>query len=281
MSFVGMGGRAWLALAAACFVLSVARRAAAEDDATAKARVHLRAGIADYDEGRYTEAANEMEQAYALRPLPDLQYDLAQCYERLGRLEDAAKAYESYVGARRDAPDLELVKKRIENLRERAKAVAAGQEAAALASTESVKWRTIVRYVEVPPPPGRVARAAAYGLFALGAAGVATGVAFAVLTVQASNAVHDGGSTTNPPNFSSSDLRVKQDAAKLYPIGTGVGFGGGALAVGGGLGLYLAGRKLDRAAPKQRERDSEQASIKSIAPYFSASSGGIAVSGAF
>ena len=280
MSFVGMGGRAWLALAVACFAVSVARRAAADDDATTKARVHLRAGIADYDEGRYTEAANEMEQAYALRPLPDLQYDLAQCYERLGRLEDAAKAYEAYVGARRDAPDLELVKKRIENLHERAKAVAAGQEASAPEPAQ-VKWRTIVVYREVPPPPGRVARAASYGLFALGAAGVATGIAFAVLTVQASNAVHDGGSTTNPPVWGSSTLRARQDAAKLYPIGTGIGFGVGALAVGGGIGLYLAARKLDHEAVKQRERDSEQASIKSIAPFFSASSGGIAVSGAF
>jgi tetratricopeptide (TPR) repeat protein len=277
MSFVGMGGRAWLALAAACFALSVARRAAAEDDATAKARVHLRAGIADYDEGRYTEAANEMEQAYALRPLPDLQYDLAQCYERLGRLEDAAKAYESYVGARRDAPDLELVRKRIENLHERAKAVAAGQEAAAQASTESVKWRTIVRYVEVPPPPGRVARAASYGLFALGAAGVATGIAFAVLTAQASNKVHGGGNLMNPPSFDTQS--ATQNAARLYPIGTGIGFGVGALAVGGGIGLFLAGRRLDRDAQKQR--DSEQASLTGIAPYFNASGGGVAMTGAF
>jgi tetratricopeptide (TPR) repeat protein len=276
-----MGGRAWLALAAACFAVTLARRADADDATTAKARVHLRAGIADYDEGRYAEAANEMEQAYALRPLPDLQYDLAQCYERLGRLEDAAKAYETYIGARSEAADREVVKKRIENLRERAKAVAAGQEATAPPPVESVKWRTIVVYKEAPPPPGRVARAAAYGLFALGAAGVATGVAFAVLTVQASNAVHDGGSTTNPPVWGSSTLAARQDAAKLYPIGTGIGFGVGALAVGGGIGLYLAGRKLDREAQKQRERDSEQASIKSIAPYFSASSGGIAVSGAF
>jgi tetratricopeptide (TPR) repeat protein len=275
-----MGGRAWLALAAACFAVMTAGRVEAEDDATAKARVHLRAGIADYDEGRYTEAANEMEQAYALRPLPDLQYDLAQCYERLGRLEDAAKAYETYLGSRHDAPDLDVVKKRIENLRERAKTVAAGGDATqAAAPAEQVKWRTIVVYREVPPPPGRVARATAYGLFALGAAGVATGIAFAVLTAQASSAVHDGGSTTNPPVWGSSTLSARQDAAKLYPIGTGIGFGVGALAVGSGIGLYLAGRKVDREAQKQR--DSEQASVKSIAPYFNASSGGVAVSGAF
>jgi tetratricopeptide (TPR) repeat protein len=272
-----MGGRAWLVVAALLF--GAAGTAHAEDEGTAKARVHLRAGIADYDEGRYAEAASEMEQAYAIRPLPDLQYNLAQCYERLGRLDDTVKAYEAYLDGRHDAPDTEVVKKRVENLHARIAAAASGQAPVA-APVEKTVFKTIVVYRALPPPPGRVARAAAYGLFVLGAAGVATGIAFAVLTSQASSAVHDGGSTSSPPNFAQSRYAGLQDAARLYPIGTGVGFGVAALAVGGGVGLYLAGRKLDREAAK-RERENEQAHVDGIAPYFGTNGGGLAVRGTF
>lgn len=254
---------------------------AAEDEATGKARIHLRAGIADYDEGRYAEAANEMEQAYALKPLADLQYNLAQCYERLNRLTDAARAYETYLSGRRDAPDRETVQKRIDNLHERAKAEAEGRKPVE-APPERVVFKTLVVYREIPAPPGRAARWAAYALGALGVIGLGTGVAFAVLTVQAGKDVHGQGSLSSPPVFDG-DLRAKQDAAHLYPIGTGVGFAIGGVAIGGAVGLYLSGRKIDREAVKQRER--EQVLIPSIAPFYARTGNntvaGIAAQGRF
>ena len=117
-----------------CFLLlaSLAGRATAgEDPAVAKARIHLRAGIADYDEGRYAEAASQMEQAYAIKPVADLQYNLAQCYERLDRLKDAIKAYEVYLDGSANAPDRDAVGKRIVNLRERVKAEDEGRKSVA------------------------------------------------------------------------------------------------------------------------------------------------------
>src|SRR3954469_21553271 len=90
---------------------------AQQDDKTERARIHLKAAIAYYDEGRYEDAAREMSVAYELKPLPDLQYNLAQCYERLGRYEDAARAYETYLGARSDAPDKRQITARVESLR--------------------------------------------------------------------------------------------------------------------------------------------------------------------
>jgi tetratricopeptide (TPR) repeat protein len=254
-------------------LLCLAHRArAAEDESTSKARIHLRAGIADYDEGRYTEAANEMEQAYALRPLPDLQYNLAQCYERLNRLEDAAKAYEVYLGGQVNAADRVLVGRRIENLRARAKAQTEGTTAPALPPQEKVVFKTLVVYREAPPPPGRAARWAAWAVGALGLAGIGTGIAFAVLTAKAGQEVHDQGNLMNPQPFNS----ATQDAAHLYPIGTGVGFAVGGLGVGGALGLYFASRKVDRDAAKQREH--EQALLPTLAPFY-ARSGGASVSG--
>ena len=250
---------------------------AVDDPAVRIARIHLRAGMADYDEGRYAEAAAEMEQAYAVKPLPELQYNRAQCYERLGRFADAVRAYEAYVAGTPPSDETELVKKRIENLRGRAEGIPP-----APAAPEKVVFKTLVVYRDTPPPPGRAARAAAYGLGALGLAGLATGVAFAVLTSQASHDVRSGGSVSEPPVFDGA-LRSKQDAARLYPIGTGVGFGIGALAIGGAVGLWVYSRKIDREA--QREREQELAKLPTLSPFYASHAGqtttGLALSGRF
>ncbi|MEO6951602.1 MAG: tetratricopeptide repeat protein [Polyangia bacterium] len=260
------------------FLLAAPAAAFAADDPQVRvARIHLRAGMADYDEGRYAEAAAEMEQAYAQKPLPELQYNMAQCYDRLGRWNDAVRAYESYLAGTPPSNETELVKKRIVNLRERADAAAAGRAQTARAP-EKVVFKTLVVYREVPPPPGRAARAAAYGLGALGLAGLATGIAFAVLTAQASKDVQNGGSVDMPQPFDGA-LRAKQDAARLYPIGTGVGFGIGALAIGGAVGLWVYGRKVDREA--QHEREQDLAKIPMVAPFYASHTGGVAVTGRF
>src|ERR1700743_3421616 len=103
-------------LAFALVCLLVCRVAFAQDEATERARIHLKAAIAYYDEARYEDAAREMETAYGIKQLPDLQYNLAQCYERLGRYDAAAHAYESYLAANPGAPDRNLVTTRIANL---------------------------------------------------------------------------------------------------------------------------------------------------------------------
>lgn len=70
----------------ACIVLVLSltplAHAATEEEKTERARTHIKAGIAYYDEGRYEDAAKEMRVAYELKPLADLQYDLAQCRRR-------------------------------------------------------------------------------------------------------------------------------------------------------------------------------------------------------
>jgi len=240
----------------------------AEDPKTERARIHVKAAIAYYDEGKYEDAAREMTVAYSLKPLPDLQYNLAQCYERLNKLEEAATAYEVYLSGRGpDAQDRKVVQTRIENLRERKKAAEAGQPPPP-PPVEKVVLKTVVIYREVPPPPGRAARGAAYGLWILGAAGVASGIAFAVLAQQASDEVTAGGNQTNPPSFD--QFRVTEENAKNYPIISGVTFAVGALALAGGVALYLVGNKIDKEAPKL-----------TLAPSLGPNGGGLVVAGRF
>ena len=248
-------------------IIGSARVATAQDDKTERARIHLKAAIAYYDEARYEDAAREMEAAYQLKPLPDLQYNLAQCYERLGRYTDAATAYETYLKANAAAPDRKLVETRIGNLRDRAAATAAGSQVTPLPA-EKVVFKTIVVYKTAPPPPGRGVRIAAYGLGVLALGAAASGVAFAVLAKQDADAVSKGGSTTMPPPFDAQS--ATQKSGQIDVIVSGVSFGVAGLCAAGAIGLYLLGNKIDKEAPKL-----------TMAPSLSPTGGGFVLAGRF
>jgi len=235
----------------------------------------LKAAIAYYDDGRYEDASREMRAAYDLRPLPDLQYNLAQCYERLNKLEEAARSYEAYLAVKNNPPDRKNVQARIDNLRERARAEAAGQAVPAPVEKEKVVIKTIVVYREAPPPPGRAARWAAYGLWVLGAGGLATGIAYAVLAKQAADDVSKGGNVLNPPIFDGT-ARDTQESGKSYPIVAGVGFGVAVVAVAAGAALFAVGNKIDKEAARREKEQAWQ-----IGPAFAANGGGLVVSGRY
>jgi tetratricopeptide (TPR) repeat protein len=238
-------------LVAIVVVMLAAAAARADDEKTERARIHLKAGIAYYDEARYDDAVREMEAAYQLKSLPDLQYDLAQCYERLGRWDDAATSYEIYLKS--GPEDRKLVATRIANLRERARAAAAGAPAPAAPPVEKVVFKTLVVYRDKPPLPGRGVRVAAYGVGALALGALASGIAFAVLASKEADQVTNGGSTITAPPFDGS-ARDAQSRGQTDVIASGVSFGIAGLCAGGAIGLYLYGHKLDREFSKTLAR---------------------------
>jgi tetratricopeptide (TPR) repeat protein len=61
------------------------------------AQEHFARGQSLYDATRYEAALHEFEVAQSIRPAPALLYDMAKCLERLGRKEEAARAYARYV----------------------------------------------------------------------------------------------------------------------------------------------------------------------------------------
>ncbi len=274
-----MALRIWVVVVVLLACRAVLAQEAADDEKTSRARIHLKAAIAYYDDGRYEDASREMRAAYDLRPLPDLQYNLAQCYERLNKLEDAARAYETYLQQKTDAPDRKNVQTRIDNLRERARAEAAGQALPATVAGEKVVFKTIVVYREKAAPPGRTARWAAYGLGVLALAGLATGIAYAVESSRAASDVTNGGNVMNPPTFDGK-LRDTQDSGKTYPIISGVAFGVAGVAVVGAISLYLTSKKIDREAQK-REQQAARGTTWSLAPSLAPTGGGLVVVGAF
>ena len=104
--------------------------------AQAKARAHLQGGkeatatgVAEsqklfeqgndlYKAGKYHEAFQAFERAYALNPLPDLRYNQAAALQRQGKSELAAQRYEAYLAEKPNAPDAAQVRKLITKLHE-------------------------------------------------------------------------------------------------------------------------------------------------------------------
>ncbi len=69
-------------------LVALTTTALAQDDA----RTLFQRGQVAYSQGDYDAAISTWTQAYALDPRPLLQWNLAQAYERLGRLDEAATA---------------------------------------------------------------------------------------------------------------------------------------------------------------------------------------------
>lgn len=81
-------------VAVALAIGAFAAPATAQD---ADARELFRRGEAAYSVGNYDVAIREWGAAYALDPRPRIQFNLAQAYERLGRLKEAADALKKFL----------------------------------------------------------------------------------------------------------------------------------------------------------------------------------------
>lgn len=67
--------------------------------AFADARDHFRRGQAAYQQGNYDLAISEWLSGYQIEQRAEFQYNLAQAYERLGRLQDAVNSLQAFVGS--------------------------------------------------------------------------------------------------------------------------------------------------------------------------------------
>jgi tetratricopeptide (TPR) repeat protein len=107
------------ALALALTLTAMQARAEVVDPDTEAARRHYAQGISHYDAGRYRQALSEFEHARHLRSLPELDYDIARCHDRLEEWGDAAVAYERYLNAVPGAADADELRARVRVLRAR------------------------------------------------------------------------------------------------------------------------------------------------------------------
>ena len=89
------------------------------DPATERAKAHNQQAKKLFSLGRFAEAAQEYNRAYVAKPVPVFLFNLAQCYKRLGAVEDLRKAvfyYRSYLRNEQFTPMRESVEEEIAKL---------------------------------------------------------------------------------------------------------------------------------------------------------------------
>jgi len=107
-----------------------------------EARMLFEAGRRAFDDGRFEEALGHFQRAYELSGRPQLLFNVASAFDRLGRKREGAEWYGRYLEEAPDAPNRNFAERRIEILEreadedERAAAEAAAAAAAAAAAQE-------------------------------------------------------------------------------------------------------------------------------------------------
>src|SRR5439155_2613291 len=92
------------------FVFALAPRAAFAEppkpgsaEAKKQAKSHFKQGKAYLEAGAYDDAIRELEAAYELFPIPDMQYNLGQAYRMKGERKKALDAFKKASEAKTDA----------------------------------------------------------------------------------------------------------------------------------------------------------------------------------
>ena len=110
-----------------------------QDAATEEAREHFRKGQQFFDVGRWDEAADEFEKAYAIRSDPTFLFNMAQACRRKGDAKRALDLYKNYLIKAPKSPQRAEIEERIRALQKQVD----GAESAAKATAPA-------------PPPGNV-----------------------------------------------------------------------------------------------------------------------------
>lgn len=121
-----------LVIAAWC-VVAIAPGPAHADVATRAAQRYFEQGEQLFKLGRFSAALREYQKAFDAEPLPELLYNIGQCYRNVGDYEHAILNFKAYLNLLPNAPDRAQVETLIENLEDK---VARG-EGAGIALTQN------------------------------------------------------------------------------------------------------------------------------------------------
>lgn len=194
-------------------------------------------GTKNFNDGAFEEALTNFQVAASLYASPDFQYNIARCYEELGKHEDAIRGYETYLKAKPDAEDRVGVENRIKLLRklvdeERKRKQEEAKRGPTVIYQNSGKDRT-ARRAELARPL-IVAGAAVAGIgIALGAGG---GIAFGIAAGKRGDSLNEIQSGGNPENRTFSDAsKLAEDGQRFETLQIVSAASGAGLVVVGGV----------------------------------------------
>jgi tetratricopeptide (TPR) repeat protein len=188
-----------------------------------------------YQEGRFRDAADLLERAYALDPNPTLLFNLARALESTGNAEKTIDAYERYLAADPNAKDRPAIEQRIQNL----KAQIEKSQLLERQAEEERKRREALEESEriapppppiLPPPPlppiepPRSPSPWPWVILGLGAAGAGAGGVLGVMAATKQSKAED-----EPVQETAADLDA---TAHSFAMGANIAYG-----VGGGIAL--------------------------------------------
>jgi tetratricopeptide (TPR) repeat protein len=238
-----------------------------EDPNIERAREAYRQGTELYNAAKFEEALQAFQEAATLYASPDFQFNIAKCYERLGKYEEAIRSYETYLRTAEDDSDHAVVQASIEDLKRRI----AERDAAAQKDPEP----------DPDPQPDDKPKHPGRALIITGGVLLGAGVVFAVagglangLPVSNKNKQLGEVLDTNPDGLTFGEANtLANDARKLQTleivniaIGSAIAVTGAAL-----LGVGMAKKKKAGKTTAQFQ----------VAPSWGRSSVGLTLSGRF
>jgi len=219
-------------------------------DSIDRAMAAYQRGTQNYNLAQYDAALADFKEAASLYASPDFQYNIALCYEKLGKRDEAIRAYVTYLKVKPDAEDRPNVEKHIKELQleiqmdEQRRATAEANKGEVTPPPPDIEPEE-----EPPPKNGRGLVIAGASLVGVGAAvALGGGIGFGVLANDNAFLVDEIQTGGNPSDYTFAEAQAFDKEGKRFEaIQVGLVAGGSAFAVTGAVLLALGLRKRKAA----------------------------------
>jgi tetratricopeptide (TPR) repeat protein len=228
-----------------------------------------RRGTELYNDAKFEEALAAFQEAATLYASPDFQFNIAKCYERLGKLEEAVRHYQTYLRTAGDTSDRAVVESTIEDLERRIEAEKNKPEEPVIIDEPDPE-------PEPDKHPGRPLVITGGVLLGVGVvAGLVGGLGFGI-PVSQDNLILGDVLNGNPEGLTFAEADEIESVARtnqtieLVMIGVG-----GAIAITG-VALLVVGLSKNKKAA-----NASAAAKLSVAPMWGRTGGGLTLQGSF
>ena len=221
-----------------------------DDPDRERAMAAYKSGTEAFNDERYDDALASFKEAASLYASPDFQYNIARCYEELGKHEEAVRAFETYLRAKPGAEDraavenrIKLLEKLIEQERQR-KEDEANREPTVIVQKVGEDKSAKRRKAAKPLIIAGAAVAGVGGLLALGG-----GIGFGAAAKSRSDDLDEIQNGGNPNDVTFDDAQTLSDEGQRFEtlqLAT-VGAGAGLAVVG--VVLLAVGLKFRKTPP--------------------------------
>lgn len=218
---------------------------------TSEEEAHMRfdLGRRYYDNGRFSDAAQEFQRAYALHPVPDLLYNLYLAYRDAGEDAPAADALRRYLADLPEGEHRAQLEARLATLERRLASPTPADDSEAASATEPTATSADEPTVQAPPqPPASSSHAldpVPWVIVGVGGVMLAASIATGVLALDDRSTL---ASQCSAAGACDASLATVRDRGQTLSIATDVLWPAGAVVAG--IGLVLGILDLTRGDPE-------------------------------